>query len=185
MARFKREAKGKKINPTLFVFCEGESEEMYIRYLRSIYRLPVEIVTKITRNQVSERKIKGNLKNAPRHEKDKIYLMYDLDVDGFLNKLQAIQKETQAMLIVSNPCFELWYLCHFCNQTSEINTDNCIKKLQSFCKHYKKGSIPSALKMQLEIQRNDAIANTKEQLRFENPSTNVYLFIEELEKIRK
>ena len=44
----KRQAsKGKKINPHFWVFCEGETEEAYIRFLRSEYRLPVEIIQKL------------------------------------------------------------------------------------------------------------------------------------------
>jgi hypothetical protein len=34
MARYKREPKGKVINPKFFVFCEGESEAAYINHLR-------------------------------------------------------------------------------------------------------------------------------------------------------
>ncbi len=114
MARYKREPKGKKVKPTFFVFCEGESEEVYVQHLRTTYRVPVEIVSKITRNQVSARKIKENIKNSPRHMKDKIYLMYDIDVKDFLQRLRSIQaqiqKQIQTELIVSNPCFELWVI---------------------------------------------------------------------------
>lgn len=39
MARRRREPKGKKINPTLFVFCEGDTEEAYVNLLKSIYRI--------------------------------------------------------------------------------------------------------------------------------------------------
>jgi hypothetical protein len=34
MARRRKESKGKKINPTLFVFCEGETEEAYTNLLK-------------------------------------------------------------------------------------------------------------------------------------------------------
>ena len=53
MAKFKREAKGKQIKPVYYVFCEGESEESYVLYLRAKYRIPVEILPKILRNQIS------------------------------------------------------------------------------------------------------------------------------------
>lgn len=185
MAKHKREAKGKKINPTFFIFCEGESEETYVRHLRAQYRIPVEIVPKITRNQVSERKIRESIKNAPKHEKDKIFLVYDIDVTGFLEKLQTIQKQINSELIVSNPCFELWYIFHFANHTAEINTDDCLKKLQSLCPSYKKGDIPVKLKEKLEEKKIEAVKRAKKQAGFNNPSTNIYLFLEELDKVKK
>lgn len=33
-----RKSKGKQINPTFFVFCEGKTEEQYIEYLRSKFK---------------------------------------------------------------------------------------------------------------------------------------------------
>jgi hypothetical protein len=185
MAKHKREAKGKKINPTFFIFCEGESEETYIRHVRAQYRIPVEIVPKITRNQVSERKIRESIKNSPRHEKDKIYLMYDIDVTGFLSKLETIKKQIKSELIVSNPCFELWYILHFMSQTAEISTDDCIKRLETLCPSYKKGDLPAKLRAKLEEKKTEAIKRAKKQAPYQNPSTNMHLFLEELDKVKK
>ena len=52
-----RISKGKKINPTYFVFCEGETEEVYINHLRSKYRLPININSKIAGNRITEKYI--------------------------------------------------------------------------------------------------------------------------------
>jgi len=40
MAGKRKPSKGKKINPTLFIFCEGKTEESYINFLKSFYRIP-------------------------------------------------------------------------------------------------------------------------------------------------
>jgi hypothetical protein len=138
MARHKRETKGKAINPKFFVFCEGETESAYINHLKITFRKPVEIISKVTKNQVSARLIKESMKSFPSFEKDKVFLVYDIDVVGFLEKLQLIQKKIDSVLIISNPCFELWYLLHFINQTAEISSDKCIKKLKSYFKSYKR-----------------------------------------------
>jgi hypothetical protein len=177
MARHKREAKGKHINPTFFVFCEGESEETYVRYLRNKYRLPVEIATKITRNQVNTRKINESLRYKPRHEKDKIFLMYDIDVPGFLKKLEEIQISNNSELLVSNPCFELWYVLHHHNHTAEISSENCIKKLQESCHSYKKGELPPKLIDKLEKNKEEALKRAKKCIGNNNPSTKVFLFV--------
>ena len=46
MGRSRRPPKGKKIKPTFFVFCEGKTEEQYIKLLKSHYRIPIEIDSK-------------------------------------------------------------------------------------------------------------------------------------------
>ena len=53
--------------------------------------------------------------------------MYDLDVDGMLVHLQSIP---DAVLLVSNPCIELWYLLHFEECHAELTQNACIKKLK-------------------------------------------------------
>jgi hypothetical protein len=184
MAKYKRVPKGKKINPTYFVFCEGESEESYIQFLRSKYRLPVEIVPKITKNEIHERIIRESIKSSPKHEKDQIFLMYDIDVRGFLEKLQSIQKRIKSALLVSNPCFELWYVLHYGNHSAEITSENCFRKLLSLCSVYKKGHLPSKLKDKLEEKKSEAIRHAKKLILYENPSTSIYQFIEIMEKVK-
>jgi len=54
MAKRRGEPKGKKINPTLFVFCEGKTEEAYINLLKIIYRISsIHIHPKIGGNNIS------------------------------------------------------------------------------------------------------------------------------------
>ena len=47
-------SRGKKIKPHFWVFCEGETEEAYISFLRSQYRIPIEIVPKTVGNKITE-----------------------------------------------------------------------------------------------------------------------------------
>jgi len=183
MARHKRETKGKVINPKFFVFCEGETEAAYINHLRITYRKPVEIIPKITKNQVSARLIKEIMKPIPGYDKDKVFLVYDIDVVEFLEKLQTIQKEIASVLITSNPCFELWYLLHFINQTAEISSYICNKKLKSYFKSYQKGSINLKMLQILDEKQSEAMVRAKNLSISNNPSSNVHLFITELERI--
>jgi hypothetical protein len=60
----KRVSKGKKINPTFFIFCEGETEEAYIKYLRSTYRLPIEIDPKISESRITGKYISSYKKQS-------------------------------------------------------------------------------------------------------------------------
>jgi len=87
MKRQIRKPKGKEINPTFFVFCEGETEEQYIGFLRSEYRLPIVIDAKIAGNRITEKYIRNYKNNKVTHPKDKTYLVYDLDAPKMLEKL--------------------------------------------------------------------------------------------------
>jgi len=180
MAKYRRKSRGKTINPTFFVFCEGESEDTYISFLRSWYRLPIEIFSKKVGNRVTQSYINNTLRTSPRHEKDRIFLMYDLDASGMLEKLQGIESAT---IIVSNPCFELWYILHFVNQTAEISSQQCIEKFQKICKEYKKGFISLKLRERLEDSLDKAVSRAKKLPLYKNPSTSIYLLIDALEKI--
>jgi hypothetical protein len=82
MAKDQRKSRGKEINPTFFVFCEGESEEAYICYIRSKYRVPIQIKSKIAKNKINNRYVKDILRPLPKHKKDKLFLLYDIDTPG-------------------------------------------------------------------------------------------------------
>ncbi|HUU87609.1 MAG TPA: RloB family protein [Candidatus Glassbacteria bacterium] len=180
----KRQAsKGKKINPYFWVFCEGETEEAYIRILRSEYRLPVEIIPKIAGCDISERYIISYKKGKPTHEKDKDFLIYDADVPEVLDKLKKIDS---TVLVTSNPAVELWFLLHYKNQTASITEDDCIRELSNRNRNsYKKGVIDNSLKNKLKEKCTDACNRSKRLVLYNNPSTNMHIFIEVLENARK
>ncbi len=179
MARNQRISKGKTIRPTFFVFCEGETEEAYIGLLKRLYRIPVEISPKIAGNRITRKYIKHTLQSKPSDPKDKIFLLYDLDVPEMLAKLQAIP---DTILLASNPCFELWYILHYVNHTNAFSSEECIVKFEKLCREYKKGKISCTLGAKLNEHKVKAIERAKKLIRYENPSTSVYLFIEELEE---
>jgi len=182
MTSKRQSAKGKKINPHFWVFCEGETEEAYIRFLRSKYRLPVEIIPKIAGCDISRRYIQSYKRDKPTHKKDMDFLVYDADVPETLERLKNIPSVT---LITSNPAIELWFLLHYKNQKNPITENDCIKEL---CKRnrnsYKKGIIDDALSKELNEKYNDACKRAKLLQNFNNPSTNMHLLIEVLEKVK-
>ena len=168
----------RKINPTFFVFCEGETEKEYINFLRSKYRIPIEIKSKVSGNRISQKYINNFLKGKLTSPKDKIFLMYDLDVAEILDKLQAIKKGN---LLVSNPCIELWFLLHHQNQNANLNSSECIRKLEQFWTEYKKGDLTENTKRKLIDNKSKAISRAKKLKLFNNPSTNVFEILDALE----
>jgi hypothetical protein len=181
MAKHPRKSKGKEIKPTFLVFCEGESEEAYITFIRSIYRVPIQIRSRVAKNKINQKYVARILKQVPKHEKDKYFLLYDLDVREMLEKLQAINN---TILLVSNPCIELWYILHTCNHTAEATSAQCIAQLEKICKEYRKGYICDKLKQKLTLGEEDACKRAKKLTLYNNPSTSIYKLIDELEKVK-
>jgi hypothetical protein len=182
MTQKRRQPKGKLIKPTFFVFCEGETEETYIKHLRSLYRLPIEIDPKIAGNRITAQYIANYKKHRTIHPKDKTFLIYDSDVEPVLEKLKKIKNVD---LLCSNPCFELWYLLHFVNQNAALTSGECISKLVNNVRQYQKGNLDEKLKEKLDKNKINAITRAKSLSDFTNPSTSIYKFVEELDKITK
>lgn len=175
-------SKGKKINPIFWVFCEGETEEAYISLLRSKYRLPIEIVSKVVGNKINEQLIKRYKKDRPSHKRDKDFLVYDADIRSILEKLKNIKN---AVLIVSNPSIELWFLLHYKNQTANISTQECIRELsQQSRQEYKKGIIDVHLELKLLENCQNACKRAKTLQLYNNPSSNMHLLIDDLEILK-
>jgi hypothetical protein len=181
MASRRKPSRSKKINPHFWVFCEGETEESYIKFLRAKYRIPIEIIPKVVGNKITGRFIKSYKKGKPTHEKDKNFLIYDSDVISVLERLLQI-KDT--ILIASNPSIELWFLLHYKNQQAEISASECIKELSNRNRNiYKKGIIDPKLESKLDEKCLKACIRAKKMNLYNNPSTNFNEFIEELNSV--
>lgn len=179
----RNKSRGKQINPTYWVFCEGKTEFAYVSFLKKKYRLPIEIISKIAGSRINDRYIKKSKQGKPTHPKDKDFLMYDGDVIPLIDQLNKIEDAT---MIISNPSIELWFLYHYKNQKVSISAEECIKELSNRNRvQYKKGLIDSKLSNKLNEEYLRACNRAKESELFKNPSSNVYVLIEALEKVKK
>lgn len=180
MSRRRIDNPKRKINPLYLVFCEGETEESYAKYLRSKFRIPIEIRTKVTGQSITDKVITNHVREIRKgaySELDKCYLMYDLDSPEFSDRLREI---TKGIILASNPCFELWYLLHYCSQRSYITSDKCKQELKKYNTSYEKGKLNQQLKDCLDTHLNAAISRAKELGEPENPSSTIYKFVEEI-----
>jgi len=181
MARNIRKSKVKKMRPIFFVFCEGETEVAYVNYLKSKYRLPVQVIPRKSDSNISCRYIENCKKEYLTTGSDKTFLMYDLDVEGILDRLSCIP---EVVLLVSNPCVELWFLLHREDCRTEMDSKICIRKYESVSLGYKKGRL-SVFDMQLFDKGEDyAIERAKKMVAPDNPSTTVYKLVEALREER-
>ena len=175
MGRKIRVSRGKQMKPNFFVFCEGKTEIAYVKFLRSLYSATIQVLPKKGKSKISVDYIERSKNEYVRTEQDKVFLMYDLDIDGMLEHLQNIPN---AELLVSNPCVELWFLLHYQEQKSEISSDKRIKELQKVSKEYKKGTLSEEEKRMLAENRELAVERAKKQTEHKNPSTTVYKLLE-------
>ena len=165
------------MKPNFFVFCEGETEIAYVKFLRSLYRAPIQVIPKKGKSNISEEYIERSKNEYVRTEQDKVFLMYDLDVDGMLEHLQKIPN---AELLVSNPCIELWFLLHYKEQKSELTTDKCILKYQKVSRGYKKGVLSEEEKNVFAENRELAVDRARKLAEYQNPSTTIFKLLEKL-----
>jgi len=175
MGRKIRLSKEKHMKPNFFVFCEGKTEIAYIKFLRSLYRVPIQVIPKKGKSNISKDDIENSKRDYVTTNQDKTFLMFDLDVAGVLEHLQKIP---DAELLVSNPCVELWFLLHYQEQKSKLTSKKCIQKLQSFTKDYKKGVLSEEEKNVLAANRDVAIKRAKLLEEYDNPSTTIYRLLE-------
>ena len=175
MGRKIRLSKEKQMKPNFFVFCEGKTEIAYIKFLRSLYRVPIQVIPKKGKSNISKDDIENSKRDYVTTNQDKTFLMFDLDVAGVLEHLQKIP---DAELLVSNPCVELWFLLHYQEQKSKLTSKKCIQKLQSFTKDYKKGVLSEEEKNVLAVNRDVAIKRAILLEEYDNPSTTIYRLLE-------
>ena len=179
MGRKIRVSKEKQMKPNFFVFCEGKTEMAYVKFLRSLYRVPIQVIPKKGKSNISKEDIDNSKRDYVLTNQDKVFLMFDLDVEGLLEHLQKIP-ETE--LLVSNPCIEFWFLLHYQEQKSKLTSKKCIQKLQCISKEYKKGCLSEAEKKVLAGNKDLAIHRAVALAEFGNPSTTIYKLLEMLKE---
>jgi alpha-glucosidase (family GH31 glycosyl hydrolase) len=76
-----------------------------------------------------------------------------------------------------------WYILHTCNHYTESTSLECKEQLERICKGYRKGSICDKLRHELTTGKENACKRAKKLVPFNNPSTSVYLLLNELDKV--
>ena len=185
MTTRREERPAKKMKPMFLVFCEGETEEKYLDFLRREYKSPIKIIVKKEGARISQHLIDSRKKELKISSRDcvKTFLLYDLDVVAINQKL----KNCKATFLCSNPCIELWFLLHCKNQSSFIQTNKCIDeltKMGNVWQNYKKPNLTETPKKYLWDKKFEALTRAKILTEGANPSSAVYKILEQLEENR-
>lgn len=178
MAHSGRKPTGKVMVRTFFVFCEGKTEAEYVRFLMGECKSPVQVVPKPAKSNISRKSIDHALQRCGwTPGLDRVFLMFDLDVEGMADRLDAIDDATP---LLSNPCIELWFLLHAEDVRAELTSKACLDRLKSRVADYRKGRIDAKLMAVLCDGLESAVARAKSLRGRGNPSSTVYLLIEAL-----
>ena len=179
MGRTLRNSRGKTMTPNFFVFCEGKTEINYVKFLRSVFRVPIQVIAKKSDSNISVDFIERSKRGYVLTQYDQTFLMFDIDVEGMLEHLHKIPKAT---LLVSNPCVELWFLLHFQGIEKEITSDGCFRMLKTHSPQYEKGALTELEKRILVENMAKAIERAKRLEDYKNPSSTIYRLIEAMER---
>jgi hypothetical protein len=187
MKKERRPRPPRKMKPVFLVFCEGDTEETYINFLRQKYRLPIKVIPRITGIAISPDIVRRYIQAEKISPDDKMltsFMMYDLDRSETAAKIALCKGSIN---ISSNPCLELWFLLHNAIQTAAISTTDCIDKLRKSrpdWANYKKGSFSEKQKAVLWENREAATTRAKQLPEEGNPSSLVYRLIDAMDKAK-
>ena len=164
------------------VFCEGETEETYVAMLRSRYRLPIQIIPKVTGTSITPECIDKHIRQIKLSKADMVdaYLMYDLDRNDIAAKLKTCGKS----VLGSKPCIEGWFILHEKNSFSSTESNECVNELKATSvrwRQYAKGTLSDTQKKLLWDNRLSASAHAQ-KMSSPDKCSALWTLIEVLEK---
>lgn len=190
----------------ILIVCEGKkTEPLYFESLKMVERLTSADIKVLPSKRSDPITVISTAIDEREKQKqylpfDKVYCVIDGDVSANLTQAKEMAKENNIQLIISYPCMEYWYICHFDFYRSSIVPtgnksagDNCISILNQywrkvFKKDYAKNQdgLYALLLDRLEVAIKNA-QNGLKQAQGEgelNPSTQVYELVDYLRKIK-
>lgn len=188
--------------PRILVLCEGQvTEPQYLDALRREQEnrlVDVEIddeggapKTLVERAAIRKKNSEEEARHA--HDEnlkyDEVWCVFDVDEHPKLPDAKQQARDNGIKLAISNPCFELWLLLHFCEQHAHIERKAVAALLKNHIPGYRKYAPFEALRdgyteavkraQQLDKQHSDV--DTQDG----NPSTNVYRLTERIREYGK
>lgn len=147
----------RKTKPLIYVFCEGESEQAYARFLKEQFADTAVIKCVPQTGLFQEAKDKF-VKDARYRDNavmtDEIWFFFDVEDEDagkwdqrlkIVNYLRKLRKKPgiRVRLLMTTGCIEYWLLLHYEMTVPSIHTvadkERTLKRLQNFAPAYTKG----------------------------------------------
>lgn len=198
----RRPHRSRNLGEKLIIACEGQTEKGYFDAIRETLRLSTKQV--ILRHEGSKplTVVETAIRNIERLKESREWGLRDTAWAVFdgeehqsspgdrQNWNTAIQlaKSKNINLAISNPCFELWYLLHFEDQTAYLNREQARQKLKKYVPDYEKNlqlyPDPLAEKMEDAIERAQKLSERAQTLETDL-RCDVYQLIKQLFRLKQ
>jgi hypothetical protein len=182
------------------IVCEGTvTEPHYFREVRRLERgmVDLEIVSGGVPKTLVERAVekqRASDREATRRGNDnlrydQVWCVFDIDEHPFVPEARQTARDNAIHVAVSNPCFELWLLLHFQDQTAHVERDRVARVCRKHMPGYDK--TPDCDKLMPLLQ--EAIARAIQLDKWQesrdnaggNPSTGVYQLVQQIKAVRE
>lgn len=203
------EVKGKKVKEKphckIYIFCEGKTEEIYLRHFENktynVEVIPVNTKHTDAYNIVSFAKNYINKEHLDLNLGDRGYCVFDSDpgsnpdIKKTFNLLNGCQGKG-LYCIFSNPSFEIWFVLHFQNAPYGTNASSLKKLVKDLVEKQDYSETTDIFDLLLPLQ-NDALKRARllHKLQKEahttvyshecNPYTDIFRFIDYIEELKK
>lgn len=163
-----------------------EQSEYSIRFVPCNETDPVNLVNKAEEDWIKE---KCDAKFG-----DLVYCVFDTDTDpekqNEIDEAIRLTQRSHVEVVLSNPCFEVWYILHFKYSSGSFNSnDEVIKALRKYIPWYEKNK---DVFPELHSNTQKAVLNARRLEQYHkdndnrrgiarNPGTEVYRIVEKLE----
>lgn len=191
--------KRRKLNTVIKIICEGRTEYLYFEEIRqSLKGSDIKIDPKISDNSSCIGVVKFAEKNYSDLSDDiKVFCIFDKDKNTEKNYEKAIKiaKKNKFEIVLSNPCFEVWFFAHYCEVFKLISTsklqDEMKKKLGENFKTSRHNYEKLKINTQKAINNAKFFAKRNENDNLDkfseggNPSSDIYKVIEYIQEKSK
>lgn len=193
----KRGKETRKRNPILLYAAEGDNktESIYLDNFRGKGRPTIILAdgnrTDPVKMMAQLRKQAKDLELSLRN-RDRAFCIIDSDTDPS-KQVQidaACAKQSELIrVIISSPCFEEWYLCHYGFSTKYLTSAQAVEELKSKCKEYKKtmniypvicDKTEKAMENAMRLKDYHDALDRREHSIERNPSSDMYIVVEYL-----
>ena len=194
---FKRKDSIRESSPAMLIVCEGITEEIYFKSLRSQLNLKTTQIV-IANNKKDSAPI-NLVKKAEelQHQDDGfeiIFCVFDKDqhqsFDSARAKIKKLSSQKKMSIpiyeAVSVPCFEFWILLHYKRTDMAFKSSREIIELltkDQYIQHYRKCDYLLMLELmeKLEIALQNAIwLENQDYIENENPMTSVHKLVQKM-----
>ena len=204
MRRFNDKTRGggrRQRKPVMFLSLEGNNrtEKLYLQSLNEDYGEKFAL-NYTSGHETDLRNMWKALHELIRdsfspEDGDKAYCLCDCDYESYkLERIKEIKQEARrshAKLIVSNPCFELWFLNHFRYSTKSYTTNReliadlcnyvpCYEKNIDYYSAYLKLKTSDAMKNSIVQIKQSSNSGLSDHFIPENPGTEIPVIVQEM-----